>query len=234
MARLVGVLVASAALFAAGIAVSAFGAHADTPLKSQTYTDPQGDQTPGGPDITGVAVDNRADGTIDFSVALPREPAMISGEAVVVWIDSDNDATTGQNGFDALLTADGAYPSTTSIEILKWLGTPPKWTQVGRAPTLVDGSFTPQVGVDFSVGQDTLGIGSGFRFYVRAADRSADNALHGDDAPSGGGTFTYVLGAPPSTTTATTTVTTTPKPKPRPPYCKKGRHSTKKMPCRRR
>ncbi|MHB8641547.1 MAG: hypothetical protein ACYDA3_01475 [Gaiellaceae bacterium] len=234
MVRLVGVLAAVAALFVAGIAVSAFGARADAPLKSQTYTDPAGDQTGGGPDITGVVVDNRADGTIDVSVALPREPALVSGEAVVVWIDTDSNATTGQNGFDALLTADGAYPSATSIELLKWLGTPPKWTLVGRAPTSVNGAFTPQVGVDFSVAKDTLGVGSGFRFYVRAADRSGDNALHGDDAPSGGGTFTYALGTPPSTTTATTptTMTTTPKPKPVP-RCKTGRHNTKKKPCRR-
>src|SRR5260221_8282546 len=182
MARLVGVLAAAAALFAAGIAVSAFGARADTPLKSQTYTDPAGDQTPGGPDITGVVVDNHADGTLDFSIALPREPALINGEAVVIWIDADNNATTGQNGFDALLTADGAYPSTTSIEVLKWIGTTPKWTIVGKAPTNLNGAFTPQVGVDFSVAKDVLGVTSGFRFYVRAADRSADNALHGDDA----------------------------------------------------
>jgi hypothetical protein len=233
MVRLVGVLAASAALFAAGIAVSAFAAQADTPLKSQTYTDPAGDQTPGGPDITGVVVDNRSDGMIDVSVALPREPALISGEAVVVWIDTDGDSTTGQNGFDALLTADGAYPSATSIEILKWMGTPARWTLVGRAPTLVNGAFTPQVGVDFSVLKDTLGVTSGFRFYVRAADRSADNALHGDDAPGSGGTFTYALGTPPSTTTATTTTTTTVSTAPKPPRCKKGQHNTKKKPCRR-
>jgi hypothetical protein len=232
MARLVGVLVAAAALFAAGIAVSAFGAHADTPLKSQTYTDPASDEPSGAPDITGIVVDNHADGTIDVAVALPRAPALSSTEAVGVLIDSDLNRTTGQDGFDYLLALGGAYPRDPNVELLKWTGT--AW--VVQAPGTMTASFTSLVGANFSVAKTTIGVGSTLSFIVRASQHSPGTPAVSDDAPGGTGLFTYDLGTPPATTTATTSATTlatTPRPKPVP-RCKKGQHSTKKKPCRRR
>jgi hypothetical protein len=220
------------AVFAAGLvlAVGAFGARSDTPVKSQTYDDPRGDAPQQAPDIAGVVVDDYADGTLEFDVALPDRPVLPNYTSVIVLVDSDRSATTGDpQGYDYALQATGAGMSPPEIEFFRWQNN--AWALASP----MDGSFTGQVGVVFKLPALAMHISNAFDFEVRGLYWWS-NANLKDDAPQNGN-FSFTLAAPATTSTATTTtttVTTTPKPKKKLPLCKKGKHSTKKHPCRKR
>jgi len=232
MLRLAGVLAAAALLFAAGIAVSAFGARNDAPLKSQTYTDPIGDAPQMVPDLGDTVVSDFADGTLQFQIALPEEPVLAQYQNVGVLIDNDGNPATGQNGFDYLVSAAGAGLSAPSFELSLWTGT--AWMVLDSIP----GNFVSQGTLTLSVPESRLHITKGFDFIVRGVYAYGQTYLK-DDAPSDGSHFTYVLGSAATTSTATTTTaatttTTSTVPKKKPlPKCKKGQRSTKKKPCRR-
>ena len=236
MRRPVLALAGLALVFAGGLilAVGAFGARGDTPIHSQTYDDPKGDAPTQTPDIAGVTVDNFSNGTLEFDVALPDRPVLPQYTQVAVRINSDRDKSTGDaDGFDYAVDATGAGMSPPSFEFLRWQNN--TWTLVNRA----DGSFTGQVGLVFTLEEAAVHVTTGFDFEVSSVYFWGGANLR-DDAP-GTGAFSYTIGTPATTSTTTTTapttttVTTTPKPKKKkPPFCKKGQHSTKKHPCRKR
>lgn len=206
MGRQLAALVTLAGVFAAGVSVAALGAHSDPPLKSQTYTDAVGDNQTYAPDIMSVVVENWTDGTLEFRVALPREPAFPTYRAVGVFVNSDRNAATGENGHDYVLSVAGNSSGAPSRALWKWTGA--KWAVLSSATP--GGEFTSLVGVVISIGKDQIGVATGFGFDVRSV-ASDQWPLFTDDA----GPFTYELGVP-AVTTSTTATTTTAKPKPKP------------------
>src|SRR5438067_2320697 len=175
-----------AAVFAAGLvlAVGAFGARSDAPLKSQTYDDPRGDAPSQTPDIAGIVVDNFSNGTLEFDIALPDRPVLPQYTQVAIRINSDRDKTTGDvDGFDYALSATGAGMSTPEFEWYRW--TSNAWALVGP----IAGSFTGQVGIVFTVEQLAVHVTTGFDFEVSSVYFWGGANLR-DDAPSSG-TFSY-------------------------------------------
>ena len=225
MGRPIAALAGLVALFAVGLAVSAFAAGSDAPLKSQTYEDPVGDAPNGVPDLAGLVVANWADGTLEFDVALPKQPVLAQYTSVGIFVDGDRNGATGDpGGFDYILSAGGGgAASPPSFELLRWNGT--TWIVADR----LSGQFTAQTAAVMWVPAATLKVTAGFDFLARGAYGYGGTNLR-DDAPAGG-TFDYELGVPASTTTtaATTAVTTTvvkPKPKPKPKH-KPAKHKKK-------
>ena len=95
--RLVAVA-AVAALAAAGAAAGDSGSTA----KSTTFRDAVGEP---GPDIETVLVSNDANGLLTFRIEIPNHPLITDDLRIRVWLDSDNNSTTGL-GVDGVRGAD--------------------------------------------------------------------------------------------------------------------------------
>ena len=208
-------------LLAAGfvVATAALGARNDSPVETQTFTDPTGDNQQDAPDITGGSVASAADGTLTFAIALPGMTFFGPNNSVAVFLDTDRDRSTGQDGSDYVidmtlgtnhLPLTGLYhsitPVATSLDSAE-----ENWSRV-PSPS-VAGDWTPGVGVTFHINGQELGYGTAFDF--RAQSSYFTGYLHGDagliwydNAPNPPDYFTFQL-ASETTTSTTTTATTT-------------------------
>src|SRR5262249_5891508 len=92
-------------LLAAGflVATTAFGARSDTPVKTQTFTDPVGDHQQDEPVMRGGSVASAADGTLTFTIALPGMTFFGPNNAVALFLDTDRNRSTGQDGSDYVI-----------------------------------------------------------------------------------------------------------------------------------
>ncbi len=166
MRRLMALLVGVGSLVIAGAA----GAE-------QTYTDGSGDSGTA-PDLTQVVVSNDAT-QVTFRIAAPgRTPT--DTEAHVLFIDSDANASTGDDGDE--LRAIFAFPS---FYVESWNGS--AWVD---APTTgISGRF--ELGSSASTWQLTLprtllGTGTAFNFVVLAFKVNGENIEAADLAPNSG------------------------------------------------
>ena len=83
-----------------------------------TFTDPQGDAVGGAPDITQVVVSNDFDGNITFALTIPNRSSFTSDDFVVILLNVDRNASTGNNGVDYAIVVDA-----TRADLLQWNGT---------------------------------------------------------------------------------------------------------------
>jgi hypothetical protein len=207
-------------LLAAGflVATAALGARDDPPVKTQTFTDPTGDAEEDAPDITGGSVALATDGTLTFTVAIPGMTFFGPNNAVAMFLDTDRNRSTGQDGSDYVIDMTLA-PNHLPVTYL-YQSIPPQtssdvevdWTRV-PSPSLT-GEWDPGVGVTFQIKAQELGVGTAFDF--RAETSYFTGYLHGDPgpiyydyAPSPPDYFTFQLGAETTTSTTTTAATTT-------------------------
>ena len=190
-----------ALLVALGALAFASPAYAD-----QNYTDATGEDAASA-DITTIAVANSpAARTLTFKVQIGNMPTLEENALLVVFIDSDRNATTGGNGFEYAFIADG-----TGYELDKWDGT--KYAVVN--------AFTAQVSFNaglFTAAFDPVSVGApkAFDFAVVTFRGPDPNNPAVDVAPDGSGIYTYtpVVAAPvvkPSVKGSTVTVTPVPK-----------------------
>jgi hypothetical protein len=96
------------ALFApgAGAGVAVGQALTQTAANSATYQDATG-ETPGAPDITRVVVSNDDKSELTFRVEVPSHPVLTEDMRIFIWLDFDDDATTGlDEGLDHQLMVD--------------------------------------------------------------------------------------------------------------------------------
>jgi hypothetical protein len=187
----------------AGTALSSTSARADDPLRTQTYTDPAGDNPSGAPDITGVVVSNLTDGTVSFEVKLPSNQALNFNTGIGVYIDTDANRATGQFGDDYFIAVLGGTALTYQLE--KWSST--AW--LAQPSATLKGQFRANDGLTVTIAKDELGIGSTFNFDVWSSVASGNVAAYSDEAPDQPNYFSYTLGTPTATTTTTTAPPTT-------------------------
>lgn len=115
------VLIALGAALAALPAV-ALGGASQAASNSQNYPDSTGeDTTAASPDITSVAVSNDDAGNIVFKVNIANRPALTSDMAVFVYLNTDQNASTGD---PSLLGTDAIIQLTPgSVFLFQWNGT---------------------------------------------------------------------------------------------------------------
>lgn len=162
-------------LFAARVA------HADA-----SFTDPAGDAGTA-PDITALAAANDTSGNITFTVTT-NQPALSADAALELAIDQDNNATTGDEGVDALfvIASDGWI-------FLRWNGSDFVEANASSTSALyANGVATFKVNKADLGGTSTLGFVA-----VSVQFDAADNVVASDLAPDGGRLLTYTLTTPP-------------------------------------
>ena len=84
------------------------------PLATATFADPTGDGSgANAPDITGVTVTSYEGGGTAFQIALANQSEFSSDMLVRIFIDSDKNASTGNDkGFEYMIQAQGTAPGT--------------------------------------------------------------------------------------------------------------------------
>jgi hypothetical protein len=165
-----------------------------------SFTDPAGDAADA-PDVTGVAVSNDKGGNILFHVTLNN---FTPESRLTIYLDTDKNASTGEEGADYLLALDhSADPAQSGWMMGQWNGT--GWASAPQHATVAVSSNAAYA--EFRVNKSELGGTSGFAFQVWTKRYVADAVTARDYAPDGPlSTWTYEL------TTPTAAPTPTPKP----------------------
>ena len=150
---------------------------------------------PSAPGITSVTVSNDDQGKLTFSIAIPNRPALTADIDLTIFLDTDQNASTGNTDFDGadyLIDLSG-----NSVDLAKWNGS--DYTFGGSPASLV---YSYSSGATISVNASDIVPGmTGFNFYVAAISGiggTSDNPdftnAHVDFAPaSGHGTFNYSI-----------------------------------------
>jgi len=187
------VLVIRVVLVAVVLALAAAGGasgHAGrSAANSTSFTDPVGDSG-AKPDITGGTVSNDDAGKITFTVAFANRPALVPGDFVEIFIDADNAAWTGNEGFEYVIDYSFDTSPPTS-ELTHWDGT--QYSTVTTAT--VNGSYaggTLTLSLSFRALNDTGKI----RFFVYSDSSADEEDTDFDDAPHGEAVFSYQVKIP--------------------------------------
>jgi hypothetical protein len=187
----------TAALLAAAAVVamptSALATSAAASSNSQTFTDSTGED-PNAPDITTIGISNDDAGLITFKVNISNRPTLTDDMAVLVYLDTDRKASTGDSqtaGADYLLELD---PGT--VTLFKWNGSDYATAGSQSSVTFSYGS----AGATIRASAHDLGNTKAFNFLTIALSGFATDDMgnpvftnvHTDLAPdSGHGVFTY-------------------------------------------
>jgi hypothetical protein len=203
-------LLAAAALVA--LPGGALGSSSRVATNSQSFNDSTGEDA-NAPDITGVDVSNDDAGLITFHVKISNRPALTPDMVLVVWMDTDGNAATGDpdfGGADYLIELDPG-----AVGLLKWDGTT---YQTAQSQTSVTYHYDA-TGATMTAGAADLGGAKVVNFVVAAisgividpnGDPDFTNA-HGDAAPDAGhGLYAYTVIT--KLTLKATAFTTAPKP----------------------
>lgn len=157
-----------------------------TASNSATFSDPNGD---GSLDVTTVVVANDDQPNIHIDVNFGT-PLVYSTDEVVVYLDTDNNPSTGGGSAGAEYYIDWYFPNN-SLGLAKWTGSGNDYNFVS-APTLSGVYSSNHVGIDIHASD--LGNITSFNFWVGAwrsnseVDRAPDSASwHYDILTSGGG-----------------------------------------------
>lgn len=178
-----------AAVVLALIAAGGASGHVDrSSANSTSFADPVGDSG-AKPDISGVTVTNDDAGKLTFSVAFANRPALLPNDFVEVFVDADNAAWTGDDGFEyILLYSLDASPATSELQ--HWDGT--QYVTVTTAT--VTGSYaagTLTLSLSFRALADTAKL----RFFVYSDSSANEEDTDFDDAPHEG-VFSYQVKIP--------------------------------------
>ena len=171
---------------------------------SATYQDSTG-ENPAAPDITMLTVSNTDAGLLSFRVNVPNRPALDQGTIFEIWVDSDNNVSTGSadtGGADYVMQLVRG-----EISLYRWDGT--DYTRRLGDPSAVTLSFSYQGGVTVRISAAELGNTKVFKFFVFIAtgctldpttqDLDCANAL-ADLAPGGSaGLYQYEVKITPPT-----------------------------------
>ena len=156
---------------------------------STSFTDPVGDSG-AKPDITGGTVSNDDAGKITFTVAFANRPALTPGDFIEIFIDADNAAWTGNEGFEYVLDYSFASSPATS-ELTVWDGT--QYSTVASAT--VNGSYAGGT-LTLALSFRALGDTGKLRFFVYSDSGANEEDTDFDDAPHGNEVFSYQVKIP--------------------------------------
>ncbi len=158
-------MLATAAVAGGAILGVAGGAAASN---SDTWPDPAGDSKSAA-DLTGIAAASDDAGKITFTLTYANRPSgLTDDDQVQIWLDADDNASTGDNGFDYVLVLEkpGAFLKQATPSGL-----------VNAPDTTVSGSVD---GRTASVNRREVANTAKFDFFVRTVAKSD---LSGDEAP---------------------------------------------------
>jgi hypothetical protein len=115
---MLGVVMLLAALVVV-VPTSAVARNAVADGNSQTYTDSTGED-PSAPDITSVVVSNDDAGMITFKINISNRPALTPDMLMLIYLDTDQKATTGDTGSLGAEYLIGLAPG--EVDLGKWSG----------------------------------------------------------------------------------------------------------------
>jgi len=197
---------------AVALPTSALAKRAAASANSQTYTDSTGED-PAAPDITSIVVSNDDAGLITFKINISNRPTLTADMTVLMFLDTDKQATTGDAtsfGADYAIELDPG-----SVGLFKWNGTT---YDPAQSQTSVTYNYDA-TGATITVSAADLGGARVVNFVVAAVsglviDSSGNpdfTNAHIDFAPdSGHGLYKYNVIA--KLTLTATAFTTAPKP----------------------
>lgn len=173
---------------------AAHGAPAHALSNSQTFPDSIG-ENPNAPDITSVAVQNDDAGNITFTINVSNRPTFTSDMEFLIFIDSDNNSTTGEPGVgtDYVIQLDPG-----SVDLFEWNTAANNYLGAASQASLIY-SYAA-TGPTIHISQADLGGTKVMRFAVIAASGITTDAQGNPDftneqddaAPDPGhGLFTY-------------------------------------------
>jgi len=185
-------------ILAAFVAALVLAATATGGAKLTTFTDPTGDSGTA-PDITTVAVDADAAGTITLIVTTANQPDLAADAVLDLVFDTDRNGGTGSpSGGEYRILVFGQDKS---FEFLHWDGT--QWADATAASLKI--AHAANI-FGFQINKSDLGGTAAFDFYIVGVQLAADGSVTArDDAPDGSAVWTFNLAAappPPTTTTA--------------------------------
>jgi hypothetical protein len=169
LSRIVCVVVAAAALFASGASSA-----------TSPFTDPVGDAGVA-PDITNVVVSDDSHGVATVSVTTA---GFTPGDDVIVTLDADKNASTGDDGVDYYYEAYYNVDGSRGWDAERWTGSEWKTTPDSKTETYSRSGnvFT------WTFSQTDIGGSTGFTFFVFSThEDTGGNVLGHDYAPDGGG-----------------------------------------------
>jgi hypothetical protein len=116
------VLLAAASVLVAlpGTALGSAARGSASASNSQTFQDSTG-ENPAAPDITSITVTNDDAGNITFQVNIPNRPALTPDMALVISLDTDNNASTGDPQASGADFAIQLFPG--EVDLFPWAGT---------------------------------------------------------------------------------------------------------------
>ena len=185
-------LLALGALLAA-LPMAAFGGASHRAANSTTFNDSVGEDA-NAPDITTVVISNDDAGNLTFQINISNRPALTPDMVIVIFIDSDQNAATGDPnslGADYLIELDPG-----SVGLFQWNGTD---YPAAASQTSLTYAYA-ETGATIHISAADLGKTKGFKFAVLAVSGFTLDAngqpdltnLHRDLAPDPGhGFFTY-------------------------------------------
>ncbi len=172
---------------------AAWGGAARVSANSQTFTDSIGED-PNAPDITSVVISNDDPGNIAFKVNISNRPALTPDMLLLIFLDTDQNAATGDP--NSLGTDYAIQLEPGAVSLFKWSG-----TTYTSAPSQSSLTYSyDATGASIHVSAADLGATKGFKFAVLAAsgitidaNGNPDFTNEKDDfAPDPGhGFFTY-------------------------------------------
>jgi hypothetical protein len=145
-----------------------------------TFTDPTGDATGGGADMTQATVSNDSAGNITFAFTIPNRTTFSATDTLAIVIDTDRNASTGSSGFDYGIVVDAS-----GARLVHWNGT-------NFVPSPQTTLTTANNGMTITVNRSELGNTTGFNFGAQTLLSGAAS----DTAPDTG-SWSYDLGLKP-------------------------------------
>jgi hypothetical protein len=183
---------------AASGAFSSPNAPAAVAANSTTYTDSSG-ENPNAPDITTLTTSNTDAGMLSFRVNVPNRPTFAQDMLVVLFVDADNNASTGDTdplgpGVDYVIEVFGGEAA-----LFRWDGT--NFTRRAGDPPATSLIFSYQGGMTINISAAELGNTRALKFSVivfsgitvdpTTGDLDFTNSV-GDIAPAAGaGLYQY-------------------------------------------
>ena len=197
---------------AVALPTSALAKRAAARANSQTFTDSTGED-PAAPDITTVVVSNDDAGLITFKINISNRPALTADMTMLMFLDTDQQATTGDAQASGAEFAIELDPG--SVGLFKWNG-----TDYVAAPSQSSVTYSyDATGATIRASAADLGGIKGFNFFLAAFSGITLDAAgnpdftnaHVDAAPDAGhGVYTYQVLT--KLTLSVQAFTTSPKP----------------------
>lgn len=197
---------------AVALPTSALAKRAAARANSQTFTDSTGED-PAAPDITSIVVSNDDAGLITFKINISNRPTLTADMTVLMFLDTDKQATTGSPDFAGADYAIELDPG--SVGLFKWNG-----SDFVAAPSQSSVTYSyDATGATIRASAADLGATKAFDFVAAAISGITTDAAGNPDftnekvdpAPDAGhGVFTYQVLT--KLTLSVQVFTTSPKP----------------------